>query len=51
MANYAFSDRGPYTVGPLMVVSSSQTQTFSQTAPQLIPVDRFRITIGLQADF
>jgi outer membrane receptor for ferrienterochelin and colicins len=51
MANYTFSDRGPYTVGPLMVVSSSQTQTFSQTAPQLIPVDRFRITIGLQADF
>jgi len=51
IANYAFSDRGPYAVGPLMVVSSSQTQTFSQTAPQLIAVDRFRVTIGLGAAF
>lgn len=50
IANYALADRGPYTVGPLMVVTSSQTQAFAQTAPQLIPVDRLRLTIGLQLD-
>jgi outer membrane receptor for ferrienterochelin and colicins len=51
VANYAVTDRGPYTVGPLMVTASSQTATFEQTPPQLIPVDRLRITFGLQADF
>jgi len=51
VANYALSDRGPYTVGPLMVVSGTGTQAFEQTPPQLIPVDRFRITLGLQLDF
>lgn len=51
VVNYAVSDRGPYTVGPLMAVSSSQTQTFEQTPPRLIPVDRFRVTLGLQLDF
>jgi outer membrane receptor protein involved in Fe transport len=51
MANYALTDRGPYAVGPLVVVSSSQTAMFAQTPPVLIPVDRLRITLGLQLDF
>jgi outer membrane receptor protein involved in Fe transport len=49
--NYALSDSGPYTVGPVMAVSSSATQTFAQTPPQLVPVDRLRVTLGLQLDF
>lgn len=51
MADYAFADRGPYAVGPVMGVASSQTATFNQTPPRLIPVSRFRITLGLQVDF
>jgi len=50
VANYAVTDRGPYTVGPL-AAASSQTQTFDQTPPRLIPVDRLRVTLGLQLDF
>ena len=45
MANYAMADRGPYVVGPV----TSELPT--QPTPQLIPVDRFRSTVGLQYDF
>jgi len=45
MANYAVADRGAYVVGP---VTSAMA---SQTTPQLIPVDRFRTTLGLQYAF
>jgi outer membrane receptor protein involved in Fe transport len=45
MVNYAVADRGPYVVGP--VTSSIPTQT----SPQLIPVDRFRTTVGLAYAF
>jgi outer membrane receptor protein involved in Fe transport len=45
MANYAVADRGAYVVGP--VTGPLPTQT----APQLIPVDRFRSTVGLQYEF
>ena len=50
-ADYAVANRGPYTVGPLMVVASSPSRIFAQTPPQLIPVDQFRVTLGLQLDF
>jgi hypothetical protein len=45
IVNYAVADRGPYVVGPVM--SAIPTQT----TPQLIPVDRFRTTVGFQYDF
>ena len=45
IANYAFADRGPYVVGPVTGTLPTQTQ------PQLIPVDRFRTTVGLQYEF
>ncbi len=45
MANYAAADRGAYVVGP--VTSALPTQP----SPQLIPVDHFRSTVGLQYDF
>jgi outer membrane receptor protein involved in Fe transport len=45
MANYALADRGPYVVGPVTRAIPSQT------APELIPVDRFRTTVGLQYVF
>jgi outer membrane receptor protein involved in Fe transport len=51
MADYAFAEHGPYAVGPVMGVASSQTAQFGQTSPQLIPVSRFRVTLGLQVDF
>lgn len=51
MGNYSFADQGPYAVGPLMGVANSATTNFAQTPPMLIPVDRLRITLGLQADF
>jgi len=44
-ANYAVADRGAYVVGPVT------SGIASQTAPQLIPVDRFRTTLGLQYAF
>jgi outer membrane receptor for ferrienterochelin and colicins len=45
IANYAVADRGPYVVGPVT------TALPTQAAPQLIPVDRFRTTLGLQYVF
>lgn len=45
MANYETASRGPYVVGP--VASALPTQT----TPQLIPVDRFRSTVGLEYEF
>lgn len=41
MANYAVAGRGPYAVGPVTSALPTQSQ------PQLIPVDRFRTTVGL----
>jgi len=45
MVNYAVANRGPYVVGPVTSAIPSQT------TPQLIPVDRFRSTVGFQYDF
>lgn len=45
MANYAVADRGPYVVGPVTSAIASQT------TPMLVPVDRFRTTVGLQYAF
>lgn len=45
IANYAVADRGPYVVGP--VTKAIPTQM----TPALIPVDRFRTTVGLQYAF
>jgi outer membrane receptor for ferrienterochelin and colicins len=45
MANYAVADRGPYVVGPVTRAIPSQA------TPELIPVDRFRTTVGLQYEF
>jgi outer membrane receptor protein involved in Fe transport len=44
-ANYAFAAHSPYVVGP--------TQYYSPpyTTPELAPVERFRVTAGLQWDF
>ena len=41
-ANYAFTDRGPYVVGV-----GQESILFVRTA-ELIPVDRFRVTFGLE---
>jgi outer membrane receptor protein involved in Fe transport len=51
-ANYALADRGPYVIGPLQ--SGFRPVTGGANIVQqseLIPVDRFRATIGLQYDF
>jgi outer membrane cobalamin receptor len=40
----ALSEHGPYAVGPI------QSAEGSFTAPQLVPVDRLRATVGLQYD-
>jgi outer membrane receptor for ferrienterochelin and colicin len=45
IANYAVADRGPYVVGP--VTKAIPTQPTAE----LIPVDRFRTTVGLQYAF
>lgn len=45
IANYRVADRGPYVVGPVTSALPSQSE------PQLIPVDRFRSTVGLQYEF
>jgi hypothetical protein len=45
IANYAVADQGPYVVGP--VTKSIPTEPTAQ----LIPVDRFRTTLGLQYAF
>ena len=44
-ATYAIAERGPYVVGA--------QQAFENTdrSPQLLPLDRFRTSIGLQYDF
>ena len=44
IADYAVSPRGPYVVGP--VTTPYSPDTFAQ----LIPVDQFRATVGLQYD-
>lgn len=44
-ANYAVADRGAYVVGPVT------TALPSQPTPQLNPIDRFRISVGLQYAF
>jgi outer membrane receptor for ferrienterochelin and colicins len=45
LANYRVADRGAYVVGP---VTSGTT---SQSTPQLVPLDRFRTTVGVQYAF
>jgi hypothetical protein len=40
-ANYAFAGQGPYVVGV-----AQQAYTWHQSA-ELVPVDRFRVTVGL----
>ena len=45
-ANYAFAARGPYVVGPYQA-----NYLGNQPRPELVPIDRFRVTIGLQYDF
>ncbi len=44
-ANYAFAAEGPYVVGP------AQGSSTRVVPAELIPVDRFRITTGVQYDF
>lgn len=44
-ANYAFASHAPYVVGP------SQYYSPPYTTAELAPVDRFRVTVGLQWDF
>jgi outer membrane receptor protein involved in Fe transport len=44
-AIYATADRGPYVVGPVTSAIPSQT------TPALVPVDRFRTTVGLSYVF
>jgi len=41
-ANYAFAERGPYVVGPVQ-----QFIGYARSA-ELVPVDRFRVTVGLE---
>ena len=55
-ANYAFASHGAYVIGPLQGVDVSQvnSQINAQRiagTPELIPVDQFRVTTGLQWDF
>ena len=45
-ANYIFGSRGPYVVG-----FSQGGNDLSRDTPELVPVDRFRTTVGLQYDF
>ena len=44
IADYAVSARGPYVVGPVTTPSATDN------VAQLIPVDQFRATVGLQYD-
>jgi len=44
IADYAVSQRGPYVVGPVTTPYSPNTYA------QLVPVDQFRATVGLQYD-
>jgi len=45
LANYNFAERGAYVVGPVT------SELPSQRTPQLIPLDRFRTSVGLQYEF
>jgi hypothetical protein len=45
-ATYAFADRGPYVVGAQQVYEG-----IAEKYPQLLPIDQFRTSIGLQYDF
>jgi hypothetical protein len=45
-ANYNFADRGPYVIG---FIQGGNTGIYQPA--ELIPVDRFRATVGLQYDF
>jgi outer membrane receptor for ferrienterochelin and colicins len=52
-ATYAFADRGPYVVGQQQV-NEGLIQPGGippPSAPQLLPLDQFRTSIGLQYDF
>jgi outer membrane receptor for ferrienterochelin and colicins len=44
-ANVAVAEHNPYVVGP------TQAATVDQPSARLSPVDRFRVTVGLQYDF
>ena len=48
-ATYAIAERGPYVVGAQQVFE--QTTGATDRSPQLLPLDRFRTSIGLQYDF
>ena len=45
-ANYAAATHAPYVVGPAQYASTTYTGN-----AELAPIDRFRITVGLQWDF
>jgi hypothetical protein len=53
-ADYAVASRGAYVVGPLQGLYIYD-QAFGygnfKGAPELNPVDQFRVTVGLQYDF
>jgi len=50
--NYAFASRGAYVIGPNQGINLSPIGTGSFWGPpELIPVDQFRATVGLQYDF
>ena len=53
-ADYAFTDRGPYVVGPFQTGPVGAVPTSLQkspTTPLLNPIEQFRLTVGLQYDF
>jgi outer membrane receptor for ferrienterochelin and colicins len=57
-ANYAFTEKGPYVVGPAQSQFSSASRdpvtgeaVVMIRRPELIPIDRFRGGVGLQYDF
>jgi outer membrane receptor for ferrienterochelin and colicins len=45
-ANYIFGEQAPYVVG-----FSQGSNVFSTETPELLPVDKFRTSVGLQYDF
>ena len=49
-ANYAFADRGPYVIGPHQVGYRPVTGGGVIQQAELIPIERFRATIGIQYD-
>jgi outer membrane receptor for ferrienterochelin and colicin len=48
-ADYAFVSGGPYAIGPLN--GFNRYSVSRPTTAELIPIDRFRTTLGLQYDF